>query len=135
MMEQQEGEQTEAVRGQVMEVVRRAFRPEFLNRLDEILLFHRLSRSDMGHIVHIQLARMQSLLADKKIGLELSKKAEEWLAAQGYDPLYGARPLKRLLQTSLQNLLANEILAGRLNDGQTAKVGVKGEGLVLEVVG
>ena len=109
-----------------MEVVRRAFRPEFLNRLDEILLFNRLSRAHMTDIVEIQLGRLRKLLADRKIDLELDGKALQWLANRGYDPVYGARPLKRVIQRSLQNPLATQILEGRIKDGDTVKVTVEG---------
>src|SRR3546814_5681735 len=95
--------ESSAVREQVMEVVRQAFRPEFLNRLDDILLFHRLSRSQMTGIVDIQLERLLKLLADRKIKLELDKPARAWLADAGYDPVYGARPLKRVIQRELQD--------------------------------
>jgi ATP-dependent Clp protease ATP-binding subunit ClpB len=116
-----------SVRDQVMDVVRGAFRPEFLNRLDEILIFRRLSRSDMTGIVDIQLARLQQLLADRKITLTLDSKARTWLAEAGYDPVYGARPLKRVIQRSLQNPLAELILAGRIGEGETVQV-TTGEG-------
>ena len=123
-----EGESTETVREQVMEEVRRAFRPEFLNRLDEILLFNRLSRAHMTDIVAIQLGRLRKLLADRKIELDVDSKALQWLANRGYDPVYGARPLKRVIQRSLQNPLATLILEGRIKDGETVKVTVeKGE--------
>ena len=95
-----------AVRDQVMGVVRASFRPEFLNRVDEIILFHRLRREDMGQIVEIQLKRLEKLLADRKITLELDADAIAWLAAKGYDPAYGARPLKRVMQKELQDPLA-----------------------------
>jgi len=116
-----------SVRDQVMEVVRGAFRPEFLNRLDEILIFRRLSRADMTEIVDIQLARLQQLLADRKIKLALDDKARAWLAQAGYDPVYGVRPLKRVIQRSLQNPLAQLILAGRIAEGETVRV-TTGEG-------
>jgi ATP-dependent Clp protease ATP-binding subunit ClpB len=116
-----------SVRDRVMEVVRGAFRPEFLNRLDEILIFRRLSRGDMTGIVDIQLARLQQLLADRKIALALDDKARAWLAQAGYDPVYGARPLKRVIQRSLQNPLAELILAGRIGEGETVQV-TTGEG-------
>jgi ATP-dependent Clp protease ATP-binding subunit ClpB len=123
-----EGESTETVREQVMEEVRRAFRPEFLNRLDEILLFNRLSRAHMTDIVAIQLGRLRKLLVDRKIELDVDSKALQWLANRGYDPVYGARPLKRVIQRSLQNPLATLILEGRIKDGETVKVTVeKGE--------
>jgi ATP-dependent Clp protease ATP-binding subunit ClpB len=114
------------VREQVMEEVRRAFRPEFLNRLDEILLFNRLSRAHMQDIVEIQLGRLRKLLSDRKIDLEFDNKALQWLANRGYDPVYGARPLKRVIQRSLQNPLATQILEGRVKDGDTVKVSVEG---------
>ena len=127
---QPEGQDSSAVRDQVMEVVRAAFRPEFLNRLDEILLFHRLSRSQMGGIVEIQLRRLEALLQDRKIALELDAKARDWLAETGYDPVYGARPLKRVIQRELQNPLAEMILAGKLAEGQAVQVSA-GEGHLL----
>jgi ATP-dependent Clp protease ATP-binding subunit ClpA len=121
-----DGQSAETVREQVMEEVRRAFRPEFLNRLDEILLFNRLSRAHMTDIVEIQLGRLRKLLADRKIDLEFDSKAMQWLANRGYDPVYGARPLKRVIQRSLQNPLATQILEGRIKDGDTVKVTVEG---------
>jgi len=107
---QSEGEDSDKVREQVMDVVRAAFRPEFLNRLDDILLFHRLTRIQMTGIVEIQLKRLEQLLADRKMTLELDDKAKTWLANAGYDPVYGARPLKRVIQRELQNPLAGMIL-------------------------
>ena len=121
----------ERARPAVMEAVRHAFRPEFLNRLDEILLFRRLSREDMTGIVDIQLGRLQHLLADRKISLEIDAKAKEWLAKAGYDPVYGARPLKRVIQKELQNPLAQRILEGRIPDGATVKVTASPLGLVI----
>ena len=118
------------MRGQVMEVVRAAFRPEFLNRLDEVLLFHRLTRDHMTHIVDIQLDRLRAMLADRKITLDLDQAALTWLGNEGYDPVYGARPLKRVIQRSLQNALATMILEGRIEDGETVKVGV-GDGTLV----
>ncbi|HEU5096110.1 MAG TPA: ATP-dependent chaperone ClpB, partial [Reyranella sp.] len=109
-----EGQSTDTVREQVMEEVRRAFRPEFLNRLDEILLFSRLSRANMTDIVEIQLSRLRKLLSDRKIELEVDGKALQWLANRGYDPVYGARPLKRVIQRSLQNPLATQLLEGKI---------------------
>ncbi len=122
-----EGKETASVRNEVMELVRAAFRPEFLNRLDEILLFRRLSRKDMAGIVDIQLARLQKLLSDRKITLKLDNGAKRWLADQGYDPVYGARPLKRVIQRELQNSLAGLILEGRIVDGESVSV-TAGEG-------
>jgi ATP-dependent Clp protease ATP-binding subunit ClpB len=120
-----EGETSEAVREPVMEVVRSSFRPEFLNRLDEIILFDRLQRADMAAIVDIQLARLQSRLGERKISLELDDAALQWLANAGYDPVYGARPLKRVIQRELENLLAMELLQGTYSDGDTIRIGVK----------
>ncbi len=122
-----EGKEVASVRESVMEMVRAAFRPEFLNRLDEILIFRRLSRDDMKGIVDIQLRRLDKLLADRKITLALDDKARAWLAEAGYDPVYGARPLKRAIQRSLQNPLAELILKGQIVDGETVAV-TTGEG-------
>jgi len=124
-------EEVEAVREQVLGVVRATFRPEFLNRLDDIILFHRLRRDQMTAIVDIQMGRLLKLLADRKITLHLDDKAKTWLANQGYDPAYGARPLKRVIQRSVQDPLAEQILAGKVKDGDTVKITAKGEGLVV----
>ena len=113
---QKEGESVEAARESVMEIVRDAFRPEFLNRLDEILLFRRLQASDMMGIVEIQLRRFTKLLEDKKLDVHIDKTAKEWLAKEGYDPTYGARPLKRLIQRAVQNPLATLILEGKAGE-------------------
>jgi ATP-dependent Clp protease ATP-binding subunit ClpB len=120
-----EGQPAEAARDQVMEVVRRTFRPEFLNRLDEIILFNRLGRNEMKRIVDIQLTHLQRLLADRKIVLEIDDKAKTWLANTGYDPVYGARPLKRVIQRELQNPLATLLLSGGIRDGATVVVSVR----------
>jgi ATP-dependent Clp protease ATP-binding subunit ClpB len=117
-----EGEDVDKVRDEVMAVVRASFRPEFLNRVDEIILFHRLRREDMGKIVQIQLKRLEKLLSDRKISIALDKDAIDWLAAKGYDPAYGARPLKRVMQKELQDPLAERILLGEILDGSTVKV-------------
>ena len=117
-----EGEDTKTVEKEVMGVVRGHFRPEFLNRVDEIILFHRLRREDMGEIVDIQLKRLNRLLEDRKIGLSLDAKARQWLADKGYDPTYGARPLKRVIQKWVQDPLAQMLLAGELSDGSTIKL-------------
>ena len=119
-----ENQDVDEVREQVMSVVRASFRPEFLNRLDEIILFHRLKRAHMGAIVDIQLLRLKKLLADRKIEITLSEPARELLSEKGYDPAYGARPLKRVIQKSIQDPLAEEILAGRVKDGDGVEVGV-----------
>jgi ATP-dependent Clp protease ATP-binding subunit ClpB len=126
-----EGADVTEARESVMESVRAAFRPEFLNRLDEILLFRRLSRRDMTAIVDIQLQRLNKLLADRKITLDIDEAAKRWLADAGYDPVYGARPLKRVIQRALQNPLAEQILEGSITDGETVKVGVGEGGLVI----
>lgn len=120
-----DGESADTVREQVMEEVRRAFRPEFLNRLDEVLLFSRLSRANMTDIVEIQLGRLRKLLADRKIELKFDSKALQWLANRGYDPVYGARPLKRVIQRSLQNPLATQLLEGKVRDGDTVEISVE----------
>ncbi|MDG4851237.1 MULTISPECIES: ATP-dependent chaperone ClpB [unclassified Mesorhizobium] len=112
----------DAVRDEVMGVVRASFRPEFLNRVDEVILFHRLRREDMDRIVEIQLKRLENLLVDRKITLSLDHDAIEWLAGKGYDPAYGARPLKRVMQKELQDPLAEKILLGEILDGSTVKV-------------
>ncbi|MGB8527532.1 MAG: ATP-dependent chaperone ClpB, partial [Rhodoplanes sp.] len=126
---QPEDEDTDAVREEVMTVVRAAFRPEFLNRIDEIILFHRLKREQMGRIVEIQLGRLQKLLDERKIALDVDPKARDWLAERGYDPSYGARPLKRVIQKSLQDPLAELILAGRIKDGEAVRVTATKKGL------
>lgn len=115
----------------VMGVVRRHFRPEFLNRVDEIIVFHRLQRDQMAAIVDIQMKRLQSLLTDRKITLELDDAGRTWLANKGYDPVYGARPLKRVIQAHVQNPLADLILAGKVHDGDTVRIGVQDGALAL----
>jgi ATP-dependent Clp protease ATP-binding subunit ClpB len=129
LVNQPEGQDSDAVRDQVMAVVRAAFRPEFLNRIDEIILFHRLKRAQMGRIVEIQIARLQKLLDDRKIKLVLDSSARDWLAEKGYDPAYGARPLKRAIQKYLQDPMAEMILAGTIKDGETVRVSAGKQGL------
>jgi ATP-dependent Clp protease ATP-binding subunit ClpB len=124
LVNQPEGQDTDAVRDQVMAVVRSAFRPEFLNRVDEIILFHRLKREQMSRIVDIQLRRLSKLLEERKITLSLDPVAREWLADKGYDPAYGARPLKRAIQKAVQDPLAELILSGKVKDGETVSIGV-----------
>jgi ATP-dependent Clp protease ATP-binding subunit ClpB len=126
---QPDGEQTALVQAQVMRVVRDHFRPEFLNRLDEIILFRRLAREDMAAIVDIQLHRLRELLADRKITLDLDRSAMDWLANEGYDPIYGARPLKRVIQRSLQNPLASLLLEGAIHEGETVHISAGVDGL------
>ena len=125
LVNQKEGEDTDLVRDEVLEEVRARFRPEFLNRLDEIILFHRLQRADMGKIVDIQMGRLAKLLSDRKITVELDDTARAWLANRGYDPAYGARPLKRVIQRYVQDPLAEQILAGGVKDGDTVHVSVR----------
>jgi ATP-dependent Clp protease ATP-binding subunit ClpB len=128
---QPDGETTALVQAQVMKIVREHFRPEFLNRLDEIVLFARLQRSDMATIVNIQLERLRALLADRKIVLNLDEKALNWLGEAGYDPVYGARPLKRVLQRTLQNTLAGLLLDGTIKDGETVHVSADRDGVMI----
>jgi ATP-dependent Clp protease ATP-binding subunit ClpB len=117
-----EGGKVEDVEPQVMEVVRAHFRPEFLNRLDEIVLFHRLGQEHMAPIVDIQVERVQRLLKDRKITLDLTDAARRWLGRVGYDPVYGARPLKRAVQRYVQDPLAEKLLAGEVPDGSTVRI-------------
>jgi ATP-dependent Clp protease ATP-binding subunit ClpB len=126
LVNQPEGEDTAAVREQVMGMVRAHFRPEFLNRVDEIILFHRLQWSEMGRIVEIQFSRLQKLLEDRKITLTLDAAARDWLATKGWDPAYGARPLKRVIQRYLQDPLSEMILAGEIQDGDRVVISVEG---------
>jgi ATP-dependent Clp protease ATP-binding subunit ClpB len=128
---QPEGEDTSVVREDVMDIVRAKFRPEFLNRLDEIILFHRLGRAQMDRIVDIQVARLAKLLVERKIAIELDQVAREWLADAGYDPAYGARPLKRTIQRNLQDPLAELILQGLVKEGDTVKVSSDGKVLLI----
>jgi ATP-dependent Clp protease ATP-binding subunit ClpB len=129
LVNQPEGQDTDAVKDQVMAVVRSAFRPEFLNRVDEIILFHRLKKSEMSRIVDIQMARLQSLLEERKITVALDASARDWLADKGWDPAYGARPLKRVIQKSVQDPLAEMILAGTIKDGEKMKISADKIGL------
>ena len=126
-----DGESVELVRGKVLDVVKASFRPEFLNRVDDIIVFHRLERSHMGAIVDIQLGRLRSLLKERDISLELTSAARDWLANEGYDPAYGARPLKRVIQREVQDRLAEAILAGDLRDGQSVRIDAGDAGLIL----
>jgi ATP-dependent Clp protease ATP-binding subunit ClpB len=119
----------EAARPMVMDVVRRHFRPEFLNRIDEIILFKRLSRENMDSIVTIQLERVEKLLADRRITIALDPAALHWLGERGYDPVYGARPLKRVIQKELVDPIARRLLAGEFADGAVINVAGGAEGL------
>jgi len=129
LADQAEGEDVEAVRPIVMEAVRAHFRPEFLNRIDEIILFRRLGREQMGGIVKIQLARFEKLLADRRLTLALDPSAYAWLANKGYDPMYGARPLKRVIQKELVDPIARKLLAGEIADGSVISVSAGPDGL------
>jgi len=129
---QADGHDSSEVRDEVMAVVRSAFRPEFLNRLDEIILFHRLFREHMSGIVDVQLDRLQKRLMDRKITLDFDDKAKKWLADAGYDPVYGARPLKRVIQRNLENPLASLILADKIRDGQRVQVSAGKDGLIID---
>jgi ATP-dependent Clp protease ATP-binding subunit ClpB len=126
-----EGVESSKARREVMQAVRGHFRPEFLNRLDETIIFDRLHRQDMNGIVDIQLALLQSRLAPRDIRLELDASAKTWLADEGYDPVFGARPLKRVIQSALQNQLAEMLLAGEVSDGDTVPVTAGSEGLIV----
>jgi ATP-dependent Clp protease ATP-binding subunit ClpB len=117
-----DGADVEEARPQVMNAVRANFRPEFLNRLDEIILFRRLGRENMASIVRIQLARVEQLLADRRMAIALDPSAEAWLADRGYDPVYGARPLKRVIQKELVDPIARKLLAGDFADGEVIQV-------------
>ncbi|HEX2017498.1 MAG TPA: ATP-dependent chaperone ClpB, partial [Aurantimonas sp.] len=128
-------EDAEAAREQVMNVVRASFRPEFLNRVDETILFHRLHRSEMGAIVDIQMGRLEKLLAERKISILLDASGREWLAQKGYDPSYGARPLKRVIQREVQDPLAERILLGDIRDEAVVKITGGGDHLIFHVVG
>jgi ATP-dependent Clp protease ATP-binding subunit ClpB len=131
LVELKDNEPVEKARGQVMDAVRAAFRPEFLNRLDEIILFHRLARAQMGAIVDIQIKGLEKLLADREITLTLDDGARFWLGDKGYDPIYGARPLKRVIQKNVQDRLANMILEGVVADG--SHVSITGTDLGLHI--
>ncbi|MBP0583292.1 ATP-dependent chaperone ClpB [Labrys sp. LIt4] len=131
LVNQKEGEDSDKVREEVMAVVRSHFRPEFLNRVDEIILFHRLKKAQMGAIVDIQMARLQKLLDERKITLHLDDAARTYLADKGYDPAYGARPLKRTIQRLVQDPLAEMILSGKVKDGSTIEISATGSGLII----
>jgi ATP-dependent Clp protease ATP-binding subunit ClpB len=131
LVELKEGQSVDLARGKVMDALRAAFRPEFLNRVDDILLFHRLEREHMGAIVDIQLKRLNALLKDRDIVLNLSEKAREWLGNEGYDAAYGARPLKRVIQREIQDRLADKVLAGEIGDGAIVNIDADENGLVI----
>jgi ATP-dependent Clp protease ATP-binding subunit ClpB len=129
LVSQPEGQDSDAVRDLVMGAVRAHFRPEFLNRVDEIILFHRLRREDMARIVDIQIKALDKLLVDRKIVIDLDTAAREWLADKGYDPAYGARPLRRVIQKTVQDPLAEMILSGRVKDGEKVTISATKFGL------
>jgi len=130
LVNQPDGQDTDAVRDQIMATVRASFRPEFLNRVDEIILFHRLKRPEMSRIVDIQMRRLVKLLEDRKITIVLEPSAREWLAEKGWDPAYGARPLKRVIQKSVQDPLAELVLSGRIKDGERVVISAGAHALV-----
>jgi ATP-dependent Clp protease ATP-binding subunit ClpB len=130
-----DGESVETVRGKVLDVVKASFRPEFLNRIDDIIVFHRLGREHMGDIVDIQLGRLRKLLSERDIGLVLTPAGRQWLADQGYDPAYGARPLKRVIQREVQDRLAEAILGGTVSDGMSVTVDAGPDGLIVRPTG
>ena len=129
-----EGEVSGQARDAVMEAIRSHFRPEFLNRIDEIVFFKRLGRGEIDRIVGVQLKRLEKLLADRRITIALTDEAMQWLSDRGYDPVYGARPLKRVIQKELQDPLARRILEGRIKDGDNVNVSVEGSVLSLNGV-
>ena len=130
----EEGDVSDAAKEAVMGAIRMHFRPEFINRIDEIVFFKRLGRGEIDHIVDIQMERLEGLLKDRKMTLQLSLDARNWLAARGYDPVYGARPLKRVIQKELQDPLARLLLEGRIHDGETIEIGVEGDQLAINGV-
>ncbi len=123
----------EDLRGRVMADVRQFFRPEFLNRIDETVIFHRLTPAELHDIVRLQLERLQRRLDDRDLELEVTEPAVDWLAERGYDPVYGARPLQRVLRTEVENALARAILADEVADGATVVVDVRADGEALEL--
>jgi ATP-dependent Clp protease ATP-binding subunit ClpB len=129
----EEGQEVSTVEPQVMDVVRAHFRPEFLNRLDEIILFHRLGHEHMAPIVDLQVARVSALLKDRKIVIDLTDAAKRWLGRVGYDPVYGARPLKRAVQRHVQDPLAERLLGGEIPEGSTER-NDEGDGALTFVV-
>jgi ATP-dependent Clp protease ATP-binding subunit ClpB len=120
------------MRRRVTAALEQSFKPEFLNRVDEIVIFGNLTRSDLSRIVEIQLTNLRKLLADRKIELQLSDRAKEWLADKGYDPVYGARPLKRVIQRQVQDPLALKILGGEFGEGDVITIDVDGDGLIFQ---
>lgn len=130
LSELKDGEPVNSVYDRVMDTVRGVFRPEFINRLDEIILFNKLSRSNIGNIVLVQIERLKKRLLNRNITIDLDKKGQEYLSNKGYDPLYGARPLKRVIQRELENKLAEEILQGKIFDGDKIKISAKDDKII-----
>jgi ATP-dependent Clp protease ATP-binding subunit ClpB len=128
------GESYESMRSRVLEAMRQHFRPEFLNRVDEILVFHSLTQEQLGQIVDIQVIWLKHRLADRRIELEFSDESKLLLAERGYDPVYGARPLKRIIQKIVETPLAKKIMAGEVPDGSSVRVSTDEQGLVFEVI-
>ena len=126
------GENYEKMKEQCLEVLRQSFRPEFLNRVDEIVVFHPLSKVQLREIVDIQLERLRERLSERKIDLELTDKARDYFADRGHDPVYGARPLKRMIQRELETALGRKLLAGEIRDGSRVKVDAGARGLEFE---
>jgi ATP-dependent Clp protease ATP-binding subunit ClpB len=126
------GEPWAAVKQRAVDLLRETFRPEFLNRIDEIVVFHPLSREHLTEIVALELAKVQARLADRHIVLDATAEAKAYLGREGYDPAFGARPLRRTVQREIENVLARRLLAGELRDGDTVRVDVGADGLVFE---
>jgi ATP-dependent Clp protease ATP-binding subunit ClpB len=126
------GKDEEEMRVRVLEALNQHFRPEFLNRVDEIIIFHSLSKEDLVQIVDIQLRHLRDRLAEHKIALDVSDEVKRYLADEGYDPVYGARPLKRAIQRDIQDPLATEMLEGRFGDGDTVKAELRDGRIVFE---
>jgi len=122
----------EALRSSLMELLKQSFRPEFLNRIDETVIFNRLDKSEISKIVDIQLTRLAQRLAERKITLNVTEAAKALLAERGYDPMFGARPLKRTIQSELENPLAKQVIAGAIKDGETVIADVSGGGIVFK---
>jgi ATP-dependent Clp protease ATP-binding subunit ClpB len=128
----EEGLSQDEMETRVKEALRAHFRPEFLNRIDDVVVFHRLGRDDLRHVVNIQVGRLSRVLAQRELTLEVTDKARDRLAAEGYDPVFGARPLKRLLQTEVQNEIARKVLAGELVAGDRVVVDVRAGAFTFE---
>ena len=120
------------MKDKVMTEVKKLFRPEFLNRLDEIIVFHELSEEQLGSIVDLMITDLQSRLAERDLNIELTQKAKSWLAKEGYDPIYGARPLRRVIERYVENPLSSKVLRGELKEGDTVKVDLGKDGLTFK---